>query len=143
MKSEVRNPKSEIEKGARSSAFRRLGTDLSRASGLRPGPPKGGTPCGLGILLFLLFASFPACGAEPATNVVIVLEVENRVEFQPAGTSRWLPANTNLQLLPGDHLRTFDKSRALLQMYDLSRLRVDQDTILEITPPSNPREKSI
>ena len=55
-----------------------------------------------------------------------------------AGTNDWRPAITNQFLHPGDRLRTAADSRATLQLSDRSVIRVNQSTILEIQPPTQP-----
>jgi hypothetical protein len=50
-------------------------------------------------------------------------------------------ASTNQLLLPQDRLRTLTNSRAMVQLVDLGRVRVDERTTLEILPPRNPKSK--
>jgi FecR-like protein/TonB-dependent receptor-like protein len=82
------------------------------------------------ILLFTSFAS--GASAAPA----VLLSFENKVETAPAGTTAWTAARTNQSLATGDRLRTLRRSRALLQLSDLSVLRVNELTLLEIRTSS-------
>ncbi|HEX4645056.1 MAG TPA: FecR family protein, partial [Verrucomicrobiae bacterium] len=74
-------------------------------------------------------------GATPAgrTNQAgIVLTIEGTVEVVRAGETNWTAATTNLALGFGDNLRTGPHSRATVQLSDLSVLRVNEKTVLEI-----------
>src|SRR3954451_25038226 len=62
----------------------------------------------------------------------VVLTIEGTVEFNRGGTEKWLPAKTNLALAAGDSLRTGPRSRATVRLSDLSILRVNEKTVLEI-----------
>src|SRR5260370_37967717 len=92
------------------------------------------------IALMLLFGagatSLTAQHQTPAPNsdnrAGIVLTVEGRVEVVRAGDTRWASATTNLVLGFGDNLRTGPRSRATVQLSDLSVLRVNEKTVLEI-----------
>src|SRR5260370_10742569 len=92
------------------------------------------------IALMLLFGagaiSLTAQNQPPAPNSAnqagIVLTVEGTVEVVRAGDTRWASATTNLVLGFGDNLRTGPRSRATVQLSDLSVLRVNEKTVLEI-----------
>src|SRR5262245_1516084 len=73
-----------------------------------------------------------------ATNVVVLLAFEGRVEVSRASSIRWDPARTNQVLDPGDRIRTGADSRATLRMFDLSVMRLDQETVLELEAPPEP-----
>src|SRR5205807_10317031 len=73
----------------------------------------------------------------------LVLEIENQVEVQRGASTIWDKAYTTQPLFAGDSIKTSDKSRAILQLYDLTRSRVDQNTLLKITSPPNSGEKPI
>ena len=64
----------------------------------------------------------------------VVLTIEGTVEVAAAGSSNWSPASTNLSLAFGDSLRTGARSRATVRLSDLSVLRVNEKTVLEIRP---------
>jgi len=88
-----------------------------------------------GVLLVLAPGVTPA--AEPAnTNTVTVLEVENQVEFRPAGQQDWYKAYTNLVLKAGDRGRTSTNSRAILRLHDSTVVRVGPETEFEIDRPA-------
>jgi len=88
------------------------------------------------IWAFAAHAAPPlATAAEPASRLV---EFDGTVEITIAGTNDWRPAITNQFLHPGDRLRTAAESRATLLLSDRSVIRVNQSTILEIQPPSQP-----
>lgn len=63
-----------------------------------------------------------------------VLSVEGAVEIAASGQTQWTPATTNVQLQFGDTLRTGARSRAAVQLSDLSVLRVNEKTVLEVRP---------
>ena len=62
------------------------------------------------------------------------MEKENVVEVQARGAA-WKPAQLGLELAIGDRLRTGEFSRAAVRFTDLSMLRVDELTTIEISPP--------
>jgi FecR protein len=67
-----------------------------------------------------------------------LVEFAGKVEVSVANTNDWRPARTNQFLHPGDRLRTAADSRATLQLSDRSVIRVNQSTLLEIQPPTQP-----
>ena len=64
----------------------------------------------------------------------IILTVEGTVEVSRAQDTRWTAASTNLILDFGDSLRTAVRSRAAVQLSDLTVLRVNEKTILQLRP---------
>jgi tetratricopeptide (TPR) repeat protein len=92
---------------------------------------------GLAIGCWILTRTVP--GAEvaqgPAELSCILLTKEGKVELAPKGTAQWVAAATNQVLQLGDRLRTGLRSRATLRWSDLSIVRVDQLTSMEIQPP--------
>jgi hypothetical protein len=66
----------------------------------------------------------------------VVLTVEGKAEWSKFGTKAWSLVQTNQLLFPGDRLRTGLKSRATIRLANLSILRVNELTTLEIQPPS-------
>ena len=91
----------------------------------------------LSILFFLLAAIFAieqSAPAQPAAKARagLVLTIEGTVEVSRAGTTQWARASTNLSLGFGDSLRTGPRSRATVRLSDLSVLRVNEKTVLEI-----------
>jgi Flp pilus assembly protein TadD len=72
----------------------------------------------------------------------LLLEASGKVELQAAGADQWRPAKANDPLRPGDRLRTGPDSRATLRLSEKSVIRVDQNTVLEITPPVHPTARS-
>lgn len=81
----------------------------------------------------------PAVGAPVATtsattNTVgaILVAVQGRVDFQRPGATSWERAQTNQALFIRDKLRTGPRSRATLQLSNLSIQRVDELSTLEI-----------
>jgi ferric-dicitrate binding protein FerR (iron transport regulator) len=86
---------------------------------------------------FVLVPNFAAVSQSAKRNeksAGIVLTIEGAVEVAPAGNSKWSPANTNFSLAFGDSLRTGPRSRATVRLSDLSVLRVNEKTVLEIRP---------
>ena len=63
-----------------------------------------------------------------------VLSKEGSVHFA-RGPTNWSPAVVGQPLLVADRLRTLALSRAMLQLVELGRLRVNELTTLEILPP--------
>ena len=77
----------------------------------------------------------------PPTNVVVIVAYEGKVEISRAGSPRWDPGQTNQVLDPGDQIRTGPRSRATLRLFDLTEVRVDENSTFEIERP--PQEESI
>ena len=69
-----------------------------------------------------------------------VLSTEGKVEFARARAA-WSAAIVNQSLEPQDRLRTLAKSRAMVQLVELGRVRLDELTTLEILPPRNTKSK--
>jgi cytochrome c-type biogenesis protein CcmH/NrfG len=86
--------------------------------------------------LFVLTRMVSAQPAAPAYEDSILLTVEGKVEAAAAGTTAWLPAQTNQVLHVGDRLRTGLRSRATVRLSNLTVLRVNELTTLQIQPPS-------
>src|SRR5881409_3525945 len=80
-----------------------------------------------------------AVGAEKL--VCIVLTREGKVELARKGTAQWTPAQTNQIVEVGDRFRTGLRSRATLRWSDLSVVRVDELTSLELQPPDKAKAK--
>ena len=70
-----------------------------------------------------------------------VLETERQVQYSARQTN-WVPATTGLKLRVEDRLRTLALSRAMVQLADLGRLRVNELTTLEILPPPESSSKA-
>src|SRR5688572_20108364 len=60
--------------------------------------------------------------ARPIGDAVLV-ELEGTVEVSRAGSPLWDPARMNQPLLPGDRVRTGDRSRAVVRLLDKTVLR--------------------
>lgn len=88
-----------------------------------------------GILVILaglqpsLFAQAPAGGG------AVLVSAEGKVEVEPQGGATWTAAHTNQVLQTGDRVRTGIDSQATIRLSNLSLLRVDELTTLEIQPP--------
>ena len=104
----------------------------------------------LGIWIFLctsFFARIVFAQSSPAvphagSNDSVLLTTEGKVESAGIGLSDWLPAHTNHILNVGDRLRTALRSRATVRLSDLTVLRVNELTTLQIQPPSGPDKQS-
>jgi len=87
----------------------------------------------------VLASSMGVFGAEktgkPDEPVCAVLEKEGKVEVARKGVAQWSPAQTNQVLQVGDRLRTGLRSRATLRWSNLSVVRVNELTSMEIQPP--------
>ena len=73
--------------------------------------------------------------AAAATNSVLITK-EGIVEYLKPGTSNWISAEVNQTLATGQRLRTGERSRATVLLTDLSVLRINEVTTIEIQPPS-------
>lgn len=80
--------------------------------------------------------------AAPASNDSLLLTAEGKVEAVSTGLTSWLPAHTNLILHAGDRLRTGLHSRATVRLSNLTVLRVNELTTLQIQPPSQAGRQS-
>src|ERR1051326_6718203 len=76
--------------------------------------------------------------AAPTGANCTLLTKEGKVEFAHRGAPQWSSAQTNQVLQTGDRLRTGSRSRATLRWSDLSVMRVDELTSMEIQPPEKP-----
>src|SRR5689334_14008599 len=93
-------------------------------------------PCAapaLAILLSTLTAQL-ATGADAATCTV--LAIEGKLDVAAKGAAAWTAARTNQVLQAGDRVRTGSRSRATLRWSDLSVVRVNELTTLELAPPA-------
>ncbi len=77
--------------------------------------------------------------AETAENASL-LSKENVVDSASSSGS-WAPATVGQPLAVRDRLRTGEDSRAAVRMTDLSVLRIDELTTIEITPPATTSDK--
>lgn len=93
----------------------------------------------LTLSLLLSAAVLPALAqTPPAVNPSVLLTAEGRVEVARAGQAAWNPGQTNQSLQTGDRVRTGPRSRATIRLSNLSVLRVNELTTLEIRPAQNP-----
>ena len=108
------------------------------------GSPFGARTRRLSITCLLsLVASGVALNAELATNTTcLVLSIEGKLDVAMKGASAWKPAMTNQTLQIGDRVRTGLRSRAALRWSDLSVIRVNELTTLEIQPPAKAGNKA-
>jgi hypothetical protein len=77
------------------------------------------------------------CAAQTNADVrppALLLTKEGVVEVLRRGSTHWTPARTNLALDFGDSLRTGSRSRATVRLSDLSIIRMNEKTLLEIRP---------
>ena len=63
------------------------------------------------------------------------MTAEGKVEVSPLGQTEWTTARTNQVLRVGDRVRTGSRSRATVRLTNLSVLRVNELTTLQIPPP--------
>ena len=88
------------------------------------------------LLLACLLAAVQAraqsstAALEPGTARVV--EIEQIVEAQRAGSKPWDPSRTNQVLYPGDQLRTGQRSRAAILLSDLTVLRLGELSHIQI-----------
>jgi len=99
----------------------------------------------IALLIAIGGISIGALAAEatsPSRDTSVLLSVEGRVEVARSGSLQWTPGVANQELMAGDRVRTGLKSRATLRLSDLSVLRLNQLTVLEIRPPQSAEEKA-
>lgn len=99
----------------------------------------------IAIAIVFITVAFGECateGAESRTNVVTIMELENKVETQRYPASEWDKAYVGQQLKARDRGRTGPGSRALLQMYDLSVIRIGENSLFQIEPAPAPHQKA-
>ena len=89
----------------------------------------------LALSLFLAAVLPVTAQTTPAANPSVLLTVEGRVEVARTGVAAWNPGQTNQTLQTGDRVRTGPKSRATIRLSNLSVLRVNELTTLEIRAP--------
>ena len=98
------------------------------------------------FLLGSVFAGQALRAAETSsamgTNSVI-LAVEGKVEVSPLGSGTWTAGETNQVLKVGDQIRTGFRSRATLRLSDLTVLRMNQLTTLQIQAPKVANNKPV
>ena len=75
-----------------------------------------------------------------AESTAELISKENSVDAKSSSTA-WRPALLGQKLFVHDWLRTGEDSRAAVRMTDLSVLRIDELTTIEITPPSTASDK--
>lgn len=95
-------------------------------------------------MFYFLFLSLMAAAEKPAAQqklVCILLEKEGKVDVARQGAAQFAPGQTNQSLAIGDRLRTGLRSRATLRWSDLSVVRVDELTSMEIQPPAKAGNK--
>jgi len=73
----------------------------------------------------------------------ILLTIEGKVEVARAGTLIWTTAQTNQVLQAGDRVRTGPNSRATIRLSNLTVLRVNDLTTLEIRPPQGDNKRTL
>jgi tetratricopeptide (TPR) repeat protein len=100
----------------------------------------GSCPVLIGIIVG--FAFLNPIGAQTPENTVgaALLSKENIVDVASSGGS-WTSATVGQPLVAHDRLRTGEDSRAAVRMTDLSVLRIDELTTIEITPPTTASDK--
>ena len=78
-----------------------------------------------------------ASPCEPTRQVeCLLLTAEGKVEVSPVGQTEWTTARTNQVLRVGDRVRTGARSRSTIRLTNLSVLRVNELTTLQIQAPS-------
>ena len=88
-----------------------------------------------GLLVFFSFSWTGNAADKPAVSgVAQIIEKVNVVDARLKGLA-WKPATVGTELTTGERLRTGEFSRAALRFTDLSVLRVDELTDMEILPP--------
>jgi len=78
---------------------------------------------------------------ELSSPTCVLLTLEGKVEFAQRGSDQWVAAEVGQAVAPGDRLRTSLRSRATLRWSNLSTVRLNQLTTLEVQPPGEPGKK--
>src|SRR5688500_16044689 len=84
----------------------------------------------LAIALHVLLLAGAA--AAQASDAVVILQVEGEVQFSRRRSTEWDPAYTNQVLNAGDQVRTLARSRAVVQMRDLTLCRMGELSRLNV-----------
>jgi len=92
--------------------------------------------------LFATTGLFAQPAPESQTAPAIVLGREGKVDAAAKGTANWTAVTTNQALNTGDRLRTGLRSRATIRWSDLSVVRVNELTTMEIQPPAKAGNKA-
>src|SRR4051812_13042706 len=94
----------------------------------------------LATLCFFAGIPFAVSAATERLEQGEVLSKEGKVDWTEAGTN-WRGGKVGQRLGVGDRLRTMELSRAMVQLVELGRVRVDELTTLEILPPREAASK--
>lgn len=86
-------------------------------------------------------AQSPGAGKTNSTDALL-LTLEGKVEISRTASATWSAGETNQVLHVGDRLRTGIRSRATVRLSNLSVLRVNELTTLQIQPPSAPGKQA-
>jgi len=101
-------------------------------------------PSNLAVLLSMLLVLLPVfTGNSAGTNAAVLMSAEGKVENQTAGNVSWRPAVVNQILKVKDGLRTGWKSQAAVRLSDLSILRLNQLTTIQIQPPGPTNKNTV
>jgi tetratricopeptide (TPR) repeat protein/outer membrane receptor protein involved in Fe transport len=103
-------------------------------------PFKKGNPTSLARLFLLTVFLLGPLLKSAADEQGKVLSVEGTVQFTREKTN-WSAALPGQKLESENRLRTLALSRALLQLAELGRVRLDELTTLEVLPPRNAKSK--
>src|SRR5207237_7011419 len=96
--------------------------------------PRLGARSAFFFLLLLLFSFRRLPGQDaPKIGEAALLEAENQVATRKKGAA-WMPSKPLLPLAVGDGVQTGELSRAAVRLTDLSVLRMNEFTTIEILP---------
>lgn len=98
------------------------------------------------LLFAVCFVAGVLCAQTPAAAPQAesrLLTVEGEVQIYPVNGTNWTAAQPNQILRLGDRLRTGLRSRATARLADLTVLRVDELTTLQIRPPRAAGKQSV
>jgi Flp pilus assembly protein TadD len=95
------------------------------------------------VVVWFLGATTRICSAaNPPEPSCVVLDRQGKVEVALKGSAAWKDAQVNDVLHPGDRLRTGSRSRATLRWSELSVVRVNELTSMELQPPQGHGDKA-
>src|SRR5512135_3636585 len=88
------------------------------------------------LVALVVWSTAEWTGVAGETGGCVLVESQGKVEIARKGSTEWILAATNAVLQAGDRIRTGLRARATLRWSELSAIRVNELTSLEIQPPA-------
>lgn len=86
----------------------------------------------VGLFFLLPFTARSQSDSGEGFKKASIIELENKVEVLRSGAQTWDPGRTNQFLLPGDQIRTGEKSRAVVRLPNQTTMRLGELSLLQI-----------